>query len=102
MPAGYVVLFKPRRGVPWVELGRAATLREAVDLIKGKGMFWLHAVTADSVTGSDGRVAQGHGGDDDGADRGDDGRVHGGIRSVGLMPKNAKRGKACATIEGTT
>ena len=49
MPTGYVVMYRPRRGVPWVELGRATSQFEALRFIEGRGMFWVQPIREDAA-----------------------------------------------------
>jgi len=110
-PYGIAVLYRARRGLPWVELGRVPTMREAVKLVNGKGMFWLNSLTAktvaDKVNGETGHSddleansASSARGESDRRYRGDESKH--GIRPVGLMPKDVRTGKTCATIEDTS
>jgi len=56
MPAGYIVWFKPRRGLPWAELGRAATMFEALAFMNTSGKFWLQTIRDGAATPIEGTV----------------------------------------------
>ncbi len=53
---GFAVMYRPGRSGKWRELGRAATVLGALAFVEGKGAFWIHALTAESLTQDVGAV----------------------------------------------
>ncbi len=48
-PFGFAVLYRRGRSGKWRELGRAATMLEALAFVEGRGAFWIHALDASAT-----------------------------------------------------